>query len=103
MYVLARYLQFSFEKLEKKVSLVETQRVHVDDTFISCRTCSVAWEADCGGCGWKSSLRTLEEAAEDAHAARPSSDPVHNQPSMEVMVCVLRSSPTNVSPSRFCF
>lgn len=51
MYVLARYLQFSFEKLKKKVSLMETQRVHVDDTFISCRRCSVAWEADRGGYG----------------------------------------------------
>lgn len=63
----------------------------------------MAWEADCGGCGWKSSQGTLEEADDDAHSARPSSDPVHNQPSVEVMVHVLRCSPTNVPPSRFCF
>lgn len=63
----------------------------------------MAWEADCGGCGWKSSLRTLEEADDDAHSAQPSSDPVHTQPNVEVMVHVLRFSPTNVPPSCCAF
>lgn len=41
------------------------------------------------GCGWKSSQRSLEEAADKIRAAWPSSDPVHGQPSMEVMAQVI--------------